>query len=85
VSYLSLSFAQKLIICSAGGGGTGDVRKEKLKSKNEKLNEERKRKMKKKQEGKDGEGEEKVEEKKEDPNAGMHPSRMARLNVFQRP
>ncbi|EPS36863.1 hypothetical protein H072_9584 [Dactylellina haptotyla CBS 200.50] len=68
---------------TAGGGGKSEDRKEKVRAKNEKLNEERKvrfeeeRKRKTEKKAEEGDGE-KAEEKEEE-NDGIHPSRRKRV------
>lgn len=82
---------------TAGGGGKTDARKEKIKAKNDKLEEERKRraeaerkekeKKARKEQKKGGSGNGKKDEPEEAANAGadashgIHPSRLARMNV----
>lgn len=60
----------------AGGGGNTEHRKQKIKTKNEKLNEDRKRYAERKKEY-----EEKAKVLKDQGHGSIHPSRMAQMNM----
>lgn len=67
---------------TAGGGGNTENRKEKIRAKNEKLNEERERRAVAEllqQAKKDQGNEKKGEKQKTDQNEGIHPSRLSRV------
>lgn len=71
----AILFRRLTLLHRAGGGGTSDTRKAKIKEKNEKLHVKRQNDLLKKKEG-EGDGAE-----SRDVHDGMHPSRRAQIGV----